>query len=91
MINPSLWAELLAYGSGVSISPIHIGLMLLLLLGPNPLRRGGLLLLSWLATIALIVTLLLTVGHRLEPPHRPGSAGRRGLAGPRHEGTAGKP
>jgi hypothetical protein len=51
MINPSLWAELLAYGSGVSISPIHIGLMLLLLLGPNPLRRGGLLLLSWLATM----------------------------------------
>ncbi|MFM8937270.1 MAG: GAP family protein, partial [Vulcanococcus sp.] len=38
----TLWAELLAYGSGISLSPIHIGLLLLLLLGPNPLRRGGL-------------------------------------------------
>ena len=79
MINPSLWAELLAYGSGVSISPIHIGLMLLLLLGPNPLRRGGLLLLSWLATIALIVTLLLTVGHSLLLTMQQGSSHRTGL------------
>lgn len=41
MTDATLWAELLAYGSGISLSPIHIGLLLLLLLGPDPLRRGG--------------------------------------------------
>jgi Sap, sulfolipid-1-addressing protein len=65
MRNGTLWAELLAYGSGISLSPIHIGLLLLLLLGPNPVRRGGLFVLSWMATVALMVVLLLTVGHSL--------------------------
>jgi hypothetical protein len=65
MSNGTLWAELLAYGSGISLSPIHIGLLLLLLLGPNPLRRGGLFVLSWMGTVALMVVLLLTVGHSL--------------------------
>jgi len=65
MSNGTLWAELLAYGGGISLSPIHIGLLLLLLLGPNPLRRGGLFVLSWMLTVALMVVLLLTVGHSL--------------------------
>ena len=42
MHDPTLWTELIAYGSGISLSPIHIGLLLLLLLGDHPLRRGGL-------------------------------------------------
>ena len=50
MSNGTLWAELLAYGSGIALSPLHIGLLLLLLLGPNPLRRGGLLVLGWMLT-----------------------------------------
>jgi hypothetical protein len=65
MHNGTLWAELLAYGSGISLSPIHIGLLLLLLLGPNPLRRGGLFVLSWMLTITVMVVLLLTLGHSL--------------------------
>ena len=79
MSNATLWAELLAYGSGIAISPIHIGLLLLLLLGPNPLRRGGLLVLSWMLTIALMVLLLLTVGHGLLLGMEKGSSHRTGL------------
>jgi len=76
MHNSTLWAELLAYGSGISLSPIHIGLLLLLLLGPNPLRRGGLLVLSWILTIAVMVVLLLTLGHRLLLTMEQGSSHR---------------
>jgi len=65
MTNGTLWAELLAYGSGIAISPIHIGLLLLLLLGPQPLRRGGVFVLSWMVTVTVMVVLLLTVGHSL--------------------------
>ena len=79
MSNATLWAELLAYGSGIAISPIHIGLLLLLLLGPNPLRRGGLLVLSWMVTIAVMVLLLLTVGHGLVLSMEKGSSHRTGL------------
>ena len=79
MSDPRLWAELLAYGGGISLSPIHIGLLLLLLLGPNPLRRGGLFVLSWMATIAVMVALLLTVGHGLLLSMEQGSSHRTGL------------
>ena len=76
MSNGTLWAELLAYGSGISLSPIHIGLLLLLLLGPNPLRRGGLFVLSWMLTITVMVVLLLTVGHQLLLSMEKGSSHR---------------
>jgi hypothetical protein len=79
MTNGTLWAELLAYGSGIAISPIHIGLLLLLLLGPQPVRRGGLFVLSWMATITLMVVLLLTVGHGLLLTMEKGSSHRTGL------------
>ena len=79
MTNGTLWAELVAYGSGVALSPLHIGLLLLLLLGPHPLRRGGLLLLSWMLTVALMVVLLLTVGHGLLLSMAQGSSHRTGL------------
>jgi hypothetical protein len=79
MSHGTLWAELLAYGSGVSLSPIHIGLLLLLLLGPQPLRRGGLFLLSWMATITAMVVAMLTVGHSLLLTMEQGSSHRTGL------------
>ena len=41
MSDTTLWAELLAYGTGIGLSPIHIAVLLLLLLGPNPIKRGG--------------------------------------------------
>ena len=79
MTNGTLWAELVAYGSGIALSPLHIGLLLLLLLGPHPLRRGGLLLLSWMLTVALMVVVLLTVGHGLLLSMAQGSSHRTGL------------
>jgi hypothetical protein len=79
MTNGTLWAELVAYGSGIALSPLHIGLLLLLLLGPHPLRRGGLLLLSWMLTVALMVVVLLTVGHGLLLSMGQGSSHRTGL------------
>ncbi|GDX72948.1 hypothetical protein LBMAG39_13810 [Cyanobium sp.] len=79
MTNGTLWAELVAYGSGIALSPLHIGLLLLLLLGPHPLRRGGLLVLSWMLTVALMVVLLLTVGHGLLLSMDKGSSHRTGL------------
>jgi hypothetical protein len=79
MTNGTLWAELVAYGSGIALSPLHIGLLLLLLLGPHPLRRGGLLLLSWMLTVTLMVVLLLTVGHGLLLSMGQGSSHRTGL------------
>jgi hypothetical protein len=79
MTNGTLWAELLAYGSGIAISPIHIGLLLLLLLGPQPVRRGGLFVLSWMLTVTTVVVLLLTVGHGLLLTMEKGSSHRTGL------------
>ena len=79
MANGTLWAELLAYGSGIALSPLHIGLLLLLLLGPNPLRRGGLLVLGWMLTVSAMVVLLLTVGHGLLLTMEKGSSHRTGL------------
>ncbi|CAK6701157.1 GAP family protein [Synechococcus sp. CBW1107] len=79
MTNGTLWAELLAYGSGIAISPIHIGLLLLLLLGPQPLRRGGLFVLAWVVTVTTMVVLLLTVGHGLLLTMEKGSSHRTGL------------
>ena len=79
MANGTLWAELLAYGSGIAFSPLHIGLLLLLLLGPNPLRRGGLLVLGWMLTVTAMVVLLLTMGHGLLLTMEKGSSHRTGL------------
>ncbi|WP_438982778.1 GAP family protein [Vulcanococcus sp.] len=79
MTNGTLWAELLAYGSGIAISPIHIGLLLLLLLGPQPLRRGGVFVLAWVVTVTTMVVLLLTAGHGLLLTMEKGSSHRTGL------------
>ena len=55
MAEPRIWTELLTYGLGVALSPIHIVLLLLLLLGGSPLRCGGLFVGGWLLTSALAV------------------------------------
>ncbi|MEY3736266.1 MAG: hypothetical protein RLZZ624_1325 [Cyanobacteriota bacterium] len=75
----ALWSELGAYGLGVGVSPLHIGLILLLLLGEQPLRRASLLVLSWFATTALIVLLMLSLGHGLLLSMHQGSDHRTGL------------
>jgi hypothetical protein len=75
----ALLGELAAYGLAIGFSPLHIGLLLLLLLGPKPVLRGGWFVAGWLATAALAVTLLLTVGHGLLLTMDKGSSHRTGL------------
>ena len=75
----TLGAELVAYAAAVSLSPIHIGLLLLMLLGPNPIQRGSWFVISWMVTIGGAVVLLLTVGHNLLLTMDQGSAHRTGL------------
>ena len=75
----TLGAELVAYAAAVSLSPIHIGLLLLMLLGPNPIQRGSWFVISWIATIGGVVVVLLTVGHSLLLTMDQGSAHRTGL------------
>jgi hypothetical protein len=79
MSDTTLWAELLAYGTGIGLSPIHIAVLLLLLLGPQPLRRGGWFVAGWVVTTLLTATLLVTVGHSLVLDMSHGSHHRTGL------------
>lgn len=76
---PHLLTELSAFGLAVGFSPVHIALLLLLLLGPRPLQRGGWFVLGWLLTTAIAVGLLLTVGHSLVLTMAKGSGHRTGL------------
>lgn len=74
-----LLGDLAAFGLAVGFSPIHIALLLLLLLGPQPLKRGGWFVLGWLVTTALAVLVLLSVGHGLVLTMEKGSGHRTGL------------
>lgn len=75
----ALLGELTAFGLAIGLSPLYIGLSLLLLLGPRPLQRGGWLVAGWLITAVLAVTLLTTVGHGLFLSMDMGSSHRTGL------------
>ena len=79
MDNPIPWLEILGLGLAIALSPLHIALLLLLLLGPQPTRRGGWLVAIWMVTSALEVTLLLTVGHNLLLSMEKGTSHRTGL------------
>jgi Sap, sulfolipid-1-addressing protein len=74
-----LAGELAGFGLAIGFSPLHIGLLLLLLLGLHPLRRGGWLVLGWLVTSAVTITLLLSVGHGLLLSMEKGTSHRTGL------------
>ena len=63
-LPPQLWAHLIAYGTAVSLSPLHIGLLLLLLLGQEPLRRASWFVFSWMLTILVMLIVFLSLGHR---------------------------
>jgi hypothetical protein len=73
------WGELLGYALAIGFSPLHLALLLLLLLGPHPLRRGGSLVLSWVVMSALVIGLLLGVGHGLLLTMAKGTSHRTGL------------
>ena len=79
MSDTTLWAELLAYGTGIGLSPIHIAVLLLLLLGPQPLKRGGWFVAGWVVTTMATSALLVTVGHSLVLDMTQGSHHRTGL------------
>ena len=79
MSDTTLWAELLAYGTGIGLSPIHIAVLLLLLLGPKPLQRGGWFVAGWVVTTMATSALLVTVGHSLVLDMTQGSRHRTGL------------
>jgi hypothetical protein len=75
----SLGAELAGFGLAIAFSPLHIALLLLLLLGPDPLRRAGWFVAAWLLTSALELALMLSLGHGLVLPMEKGSQHRTGL------------
>ena len=77
--HSTLWAELLAFGAAISLSPLHLAVLLLLLLGPNPLQRGGWFVAGWMVTTLAAVGVLLTVGHSLVLDLTQGSHHRTGL------------
>ncbi len=79
MSDTKLWAELLAYGTGIGLSPIHLAVLLLLLLGPQPLHRGGWFVVGWVVTTMATSALLVTVGHALVLDMTHGSHHRTGL------------
>jgi hypothetical protein len=73
------WPELMGYALAIGFSPLHLALLLLLLLGPHPLRRGGFLVLSWVLMSALVIGLLIGVGHGLVLTMEKGTSHRTGL------------
>ncbi len=75
----ALWSELVGFALAISLSPVHIALLLLLLLGPKPLQRGGWLVGLWLITSMLALALLLTLGHGLVLSMEKGTDHRTGL------------
>ncbi|MFZ0408787.1 MAG: GAP family protein [Cyanobium sp.] len=75
----TLWSELLGFALAIGFSPLHIALLLLLLVGRDPLRRGGWFVAGWLVMSVLEVVLLLTVGHGLLLSMDKGTSHRTGL------------
>jgi hypothetical protein len=74
-----LAGELAGFGLAIGFSPLHIVLLLLLLLGPDPVRRGGWFVAAWLATSAVMLALMLSLGHGLLLTMEKGSDHRTGL------------
>jgi len=77
--SAALGSELLGFGLAISLSPPHIAMLLLVLLGPRPLRRGGWFVTVWLITSLLEMALLLSLGHGLMLSMERGSSHRTGL------------
>ncbi|MEB3182987.1 MAG: GAP family protein [Cyanobacteriota bacterium] len=75
----SFGTELLGFALAIGFSPLHIGLLLLLLLGNDPLRRGGWLVAGWCLTSALMLLLLLSLGHGFLLTMQQGTRHRTGL------------
>ena len=79
MTEAPLWADLSVFGFGLSLSPLHIAVLLLLLLGPSPLKRGTAFVAGWIITTLVVILALLTIGHGLVLDMTHGSHHRTGL------------
>ncbi len=69
-ISPSLITQSSLFGIGIAFSPLHIGVVTLLLLGRDPLRRSFAYVLGWSLANLLAVVLLMALGGSLAlTPH----------------------
>jgi hypothetical protein len=62
-MSPSLFSQSSLFGIGIAFSPLHIGVVTLLLLGRNPLRRSFAYVLGWTLANVLAVAALMLLGH----------------------------
>ncbi|MFN7679011.1 MAG: GAP family protein [Cyanobacteriota bacterium] len=61
-MSPGLFTQSSLFGIGIAFSPLHIGVVTLLLLGRAPLRRSFAYVLGWTLANVLAVALLLLLG-----------------------------
>ena len=61
-LSPSLFTQSSLFGIGIAFSPLHIGVVTLLLLGRHPLRRSLAYVVGWTLANVLAVTLLMLIG-----------------------------
>ena len=64
-MSPSLVTQSSLFGIGIAFSPLHIGVVTLLLLGRAPLRRSFAYVLGWTLANVLAVVVLMLVGSSL--------------------------
>lgn len=65
-MSPSLFTQSSLFGIGIAFSPLHIGVVTLLLLGRNPLRRSLAYVVGWTLANVLAVTLLMLLGSHFQ-------------------------
>ena len=61
-MSPSLFTQSSLFGIGIAFSPLHIGVVTLLLLGRSPLRRSFAYVLGWTLANLLAVAVLMLLG-----------------------------
>jgi hypothetical protein len=65
-MSPSLFTQSSLFGIGIAFSPLHIGVVTLLLLGRAPLRRSFAYVLGWTLANLLAVALLMALGNSFQ-------------------------
>lgn len=65
-MSPGLFTQSSLFGIGIAFSPLHIGVVTLLLLGREPLRRSFAYVLGWTLANVLAVAMLLLLGSHME-------------------------
>lgn len=63
LLTPSLITKSSLFGIGIAFSPLHIGVVSLLLLGRSPLQRALTYVAGWAAANALAITVLMAIGE----------------------------